>query len=96
MYRAEPLCPSSARKFLGKFIKVNQSVIWLRSIGSSTVGEAILVIISMPILFLGKVSHENLGSMWIRVGDFHHFLGKKAVSIFNSRYSSSRYPYACL
>ena len=35
------------------------------------------------------------GSMQIRVGEFCHFLGRNAVSIFNSKYSSSRYPYAC-
>ncbi len=33
---------------------------WLRSIGSSLIGEAILVIISMPILFAHVVSGSNL------------------------------------
>ncbi len=33
---------------------------WLRSIGSSLIGEAILVIISMPILFSNVVSGSNL------------------------------------
>lgn len=33
---------------------------WLRSIGSSTVGEAVLVIVSMPILFAGMISGQNL------------------------------------
>lgn len=33
---------------------------WLRSIGSSLIGEAILVVISMPILFAHVVSGQNL------------------------------------
>lgn len=33
---------------------------WLRSISSSLVGEAVLVIVSMPILFAGMVSETNL------------------------------------
>lgn len=38
---------------------------WLRSIGSSTIGEAVLVIIAMPILFLGKTSTGDLLSLMV-------------------------------
>lgn len=36
---------------------------WLRSIGSSTIGELVLVVIAMPILFFGKTSIGNLFSL---------------------------------
>jgi len=38
---------------------------WLRSIGSSLVGEAILVLVSMPILFIGKSDTGSLGTLII-------------------------------
>lgn len=33
---------------------------WLRSIGSSTIGEAVLVLVAMPIMFLGRSSIHDL------------------------------------
>lgn len=38
---------------------------WLRSIGSSTIGEAVLVLIAMPIAFLGTTSSGNLITLMI-------------------------------
>jgi len=41
-------------------ILVRGKYFWLRSIGSSTIGEAVLVLIAMPIMFLGKISISQL------------------------------------
>ena len=41
-------------------ILVKGKYFWLRSIGSSSIGEAVLVLIAMPIMFLGKISTSQL------------------------------------